>query len=52
MLKIIGTIIGALVLIVSIYYLVKEKQDKESKQIYTIASIVGLAIILIALFLL
>lgn len=39
--KIIGLIIGVLVLGAGIYYLVKEKHDPESKKIYTIVSIVG-----------
>ena len=39
--KIIGLIIGILVLGAGIYYLVKEKHDPESKKIYTIVSIVG-----------
>lgn len=40
---IIGLIIGIMILIGGLYYLFKEK-DKESKQIYTIVSIIGLAI--------
>lgn len=39
--KIIGLIIGILVFIAGIYYLVKEKEDKESKKIYTIFSVIG-----------
>ena len=39
--KIIGLIIGILVLGAGIYYLVKEKHDPESKKIYTIVSVVG-----------
>ena len=39
--KIIGLIIGMLVLCAGIYYLVKEKHDPESKKIYTIVSVVG-----------
>ncbi len=39
--KIIGLIIGLLVLIAGIYYLVKEKNDPESKKIYSIFSLVG-----------
>ena len=39
--KIIGLIIGILVLCSGIYYLVKEKHDPESKKIYTIVSVVG-----------
>ena len=39
--KIIGLIIGVLVLGAGIYYLAKEKHDPESKKIYTIVSAVG-----------
>lgn len=39
--KIIGLIIGILVLCAGIYYLVKEKHDPESKKIYTIVSVIG-----------
>ena len=39
--KIIGLIIGVLILFAGIYYLVKEKNDSESKKIYTIISIIG-----------
>ena len=39
--KIIGLIIGILVLGAGIYYLAKEKHDPESKKIYTVVSIIG-----------
>ncbi len=39
--KIIGTIIGALILIAGLYYLKTEKNDAESKKIYTIVSVIG-----------
>ena len=39
--KIIGLIIGILVLYVGLYYLIKEKHDPESKKIYSIVSIIG-----------
>ena len=39
--KIIGIIIGILVLGAGIYYLVKEKHDPESKKIYSIVSVIG-----------
>ena len=42
--KIIGIIIGVLVLIAGLYYLVKEKGDGESRRIYTVISIVGAVI--------
>lgn len=37
----IAIIIGVMVLGVGIYYLAKEKNDPESKKIYTIASVIG-----------
>lgn len=39
--KIIGLIIGILVLGAGIYYLAKEKHDPESRKIYTIVSVIG-----------
>ncbi len=39
--KIIGLIVGILVLIAGIYYLTKEKHDPESRKIYTIISAIG-----------
>ena len=39
--KIIGLVIGLLVLFAGIYYLVKEKDDPESKKIYLTISAVG-----------
>ncbi len=39
--KIIGLIIGLLVLGAGICYLVKEKQDAESRKTYTVVSIIG-----------
>ena len=39
--KIIGLIIGILVLGAGIYYLAKKKNDAESKKIYTVVSVVG-----------
>lgn len=44
--SIIGIIIGVMVLIAGIYYLVTEKEDAESKKIYTIVTIIG-AIVLV-----
>ncbi|MBO6205966.1 MAG: hypothetical protein J6O73_03410 [Lachnospiraceae bacterium] len=41
---IIGIIIGLLVLGAGIYYLIKEKDDTESKKIYGITSGVGAAV--------
>ncbi len=42
--KIIGLIIGILVLGAGVYYLVKEKQDPESRKIYTVVSVIGAAV--------
>lgn len=39
--KIIGLIIGALVLGAGIYYLAKERRDPKSRKIYAIVSAVG-----------
>ena len=39
--KIVGLIIGILILGVGVYYLAKEITDKKSKEIYTITSVVG-----------
>lgn len=39
--KIIGLIIGILVLCAGLYYLIKEKHDLESRKIYTIVSVIG-----------
>ena len=39
--KIIGLVIGMLVLGAGIYYLAKEKHDPESRKIYTIVSVIG-----------
>ena len=42
--KIIGLIIGILVLGAGLYYRAQEKHDPESKKIYTVVSLVGLAV--------
>lgn len=39
--KIIGLVVGLLVLAVGVYYLVKEKNDSESRKIYGVISAVG-----------
>ena len=41
LLKLIGLIIGVLILGAGLYYLVKEKADPESRKIYTVVSIIG-----------
>lgn len=40
-LAIIGLVIGILVLCASIYYLIKEKNDPESRRIYGVISLPG-----------
>jgi len=45
--NVIGLAIGIMILGAGIYYLVKEKDDKESRKIYSITSVVGAVIILI-----
>ena len=45
---IIGIIIGLLVFGAGIYYLVKEKNDPESKKIYSIVSAVGAVVTIVA----
>lgn len=42
---IIGILIGALILGAGIYYLVKEKEDKEARKIYTITTVAGALIL-------
>ena len=39
--KIIGLIIGVLVLGAGLYYLANEKHDPESRKIYTVVSVIG-----------
>lgn len=41
LIKVIGLIIGILVLGAGIYYLIKEKKDRESRRIYSIVSAAG-----------
>ena len=50
--NVIGLIIGILISCFGIYYLVKEKNDSESKKIYSIASALGIIIFTICLVLL
>ena len=47
--KIIGTIIGALIMGAGIYYLMKEKDDKDSRKIYGTVSVVGAVIFVVML---
>lgn len=47
--SIMGILIGALVLGAGIYYLIKEKTDKESRKIYGVISCVGGVIFIVML---
>ena len=49
--KIIGTLVGAFITGIGIYYLVKEWRDKESRKIYSIISGIGLIIFIVMLLL-
>ncbi len=42
-------IIGAMILGAGIYYLVKEKADKEARKIYTITTVAGALILAVAI---
>ena len=41
LIKIIGLVIGVLVLAAGLYYLAKEKHDHESRKIYSVVSLIG-----------
>lgn len=47
--KVIGMVIGVMLLVAGLYYLSKEKDDPESRKIYMIVSIVGLVVFAVAL---
>ena len=47
MINVIGLIIGILVLIGGLFYLIKEKEDMESRKIYLIAALIGAVIAII-----
>lgn len=49
--KIIGAIIDVLVFGAGIYYLLKEKDDKEARKIYTIISVIGFLVFAVSLIL-
>lgn len=48
LIKMIGLIIGVLILGAGIYYLTKEKHDPESRKIYTIISAAGAVVAVIS----
>ncbi len=50
--KVIGLLIGVLVAGAGIYYRVKEKDDQESRKIYTVAVAIGGVIAIVCLLLL
>ena len=52
LIKIIGLVIGVLVLGAGIYYLSKGKEDPESRKIYTVVSIAGAVIAIVCALLL
>ena len=52
LIKTIGLVIGILVLGAGIYYLSKEKEDPESRKIYTVVSITGAVIAIVCALLL
>ena len=43
-LRIFGLVIGILILGAGIWYLAKEKHDRESRKIYTVVTVVGLVL--------
>lgn len=45
--NIVGLVIGLLILGAGIYYLAKEKEDKESRKIYSVTTLVGSVITVI-----
>ena len=49
MIKIIGLLIGLLIWGFGLYYLMKEKNDKESRTIYTVTTVIGAVIAIGAL---
>lgn len=44
-LNVIGLIIGVLIMVAGIYYLAKEKNDADSRKIYTVTTIVGIIVV-------
>lgn len=50
--KIIGLIIGLLILCAGIYYLAKDKRDPESKKIYSVISAIGAIIAVVCILML
>ncbi len=46
--KVIGLIIGILVLAAGLYYLKSEGKDPESRKIYTVISVIGAAVAVVS----
>ena len=46
--KVIGLIVGILILCAGIYYFTQEKEDPESRKIYGVVSVVGAVIAIVA----
>lgn len=46
---IVGIVIGIMVLAAGIYYLIKEKTDKESRKIYGIISAIGAVVVIVSI---
>lgn len=44
--NIVGLVIGIMILGAGIYYLLQEKNDPESKKIYTVTAVIGAVIVL------
>lgn len=47
--NVIGLIIGVMILAAGLFYLIKEKEDAESRKIYSIVSVVGAVIVIFIL---
>lgn len=47
MANVIGLIIGILVLIGGLFYLIKEKEDMESRKIYLVVTLIGAVITIV-----
>lgn len=45
----IGVIIGIMILVAGIYYMVKEKDDKEARKMYSVVAVIGGVIVAVML---
>ncbi len=48
MISVLGAIIGLMILVAGISFLVKEKDDPQSKQVYTITAVIGAVVTAVA----